>query len=881
MDRPLRRPTGAPKSLAAFCRTVLPILHRAADGKRILADVHRILRTDRWISFDKFRETTKTLAGAYAAAGAKTEVYRAPTAGPVGIGKWVIPEAADVRTVTADILAPVRKRIIDYRRNPWGAALWSTSTPPGGVTGVLAVVDTMEALRKIKPGRLAGRIVLTRMPLAQQIRNWYEHRILAIISDTPVGGAPEATNWAKFGWGGVALETGNARLVGLSLSSVEGDRLRALHQKHGTVTLHINVDIHRYQGTHDVVSGIVPGRNDPQDELWTIAHSAEPGAADNTSGVAVSLEMARILLMLSRTGKIPPPRRSLRFLHGIECYGFFHYLEHVERLQTPLAGVCVDTVGTRPNAGDGKIKWYQTHPATAPFPDLVGETILHASLSLTNPGYRGIVMPFRSTDDTLVNDPQYGFPCPWITTHPFRGYHSSADTLDVLDPKGLALASASMAGYLYYLAQAETPEALELAAWQTEQILPDLAKAKRDGSIERTALLRHRHAASLKHLARWFWGGEKESLLRYFAVCERRVADGSLRKSLRAVPSGAPGADVARHVVRRKIPLAIQHETLWPKFGERFNTIGHPHHVIFWADGRRSIRDIWTLYNSTRRVPVKFPAEFGKLADYCRLMADIGWADLVDPARAATKERLVKDLRALGVKPGMDLIVHSALSKLGPVLGGAETVVDALLEAVGTDGTLFMPSFNHSLANVYNPLTTPTTNGAIPDVFWRRPGVIRSMHPSHAVAAYGPKAREWCAGHLENGIWAAESPIGRLVHNGGWVLLLGVDHNATTAYHIAEISLNCGCLDQFGSVDRVVTPDGSVKAVPGLAWRAGGCPVNPRKMNTTLDEKGLHVRGKVGLADAVLVKAIDVWNERREHLKDVCPTCKVKPDRRR
>ena len=61
----------------------------------------------------------------------------------------------------------------------------------------------------------------------------------------------------------------------------------------------------------------------------------------------------------------------------------------------------------------------------------------------------------------------------------------------------------------------------------------------------------------------------------------------------------------------------------------------------------------------------------------------------------------------------MDLMVHSSLSALGAVRGGAEAVVDALLEAVGRSGTLLMPSFNHRAAEVYNPQATPTTNGAI------------------------------------------------------------------------------------------------------------------------------------------------------------------------
>jgi len=191
-----------------------------------------------------------------------------------------------------------------------------------------------------------------------------------------------------------------------------------------------------------------------------------------------------------------------------------------------------------------------------------------------------------------------------------------------------------------------------------------------------------------------------------------------------------------------------------------------------------------------------------------------------------------------------------------------------------------MPSINHFSAQVFNPLATPTTNGAIPDAMWRRSDAVRSIHPSHAIAAIGPKAEEWCNGHLENGIWAANSPIGRLIQDNGYVLLLGVTNESSTAYHLAEISLNCGCLDQFGSHDRIVAADGTVQTVPGLAWRAGTCPVHPRQLDKTLDRRKLQIHGKVGNADATLVKAADVWKVRREHLKNICPKCRIKPERR-
>src|SRR5204862_533198 len=89
------------------------------------------------------------------------------------------------------------------------------------------------------------------------------------------------------------------------------------------------------------------------------------------------------------------------------------------------------------------------------------------------------------------------------------------------------------------------------------------------------------------------------------------------------------------------------------------------------------------------------------------------------------KSRLVADLQQLGLMPGVDVMVHSSLSRIGHVIGGAGTVTDALLEVIGPAGTLMMPSFNHRSARLFNPLATPTTTGAIPDAMprprWSRP----------------------------------------------------------------------------------------------------------------------------------------------------------------
>lgn len=165
---------------------------------------------------------------------------------------------------------------------------------------------------------------------------------------------------------------------------------------------------------------------------------------------------------------------------------------------------------------------------------------------------------------------------------------------------------------------------------------------------------------------------------------------------------------------------------------------------------------------------------------------------------------LAQDLRRLGITAGDILFVHSSFKSLGPVSGGAIAVIDALEAAIGTDGLLLMPSFNlverENRAATWVHASTPSTVGWITEQFRLLPGVYRSDHYSHSVAARGKGAKEFVADHLSQEgyispwdrkpwgkTYGLHSPMYRAYRGGAKVLMLGVDFSSSTYIHLVEV----------------------------------------------------------------------------------------------
>lgn len=230
---------------------------------------------------------------------------------------------------------------------------------------------------------------------------------------------------------------------------------------------------------------------------------------------------------------------------------------------------------------------------------------------------------------------------------------------------------------------------------------------------------------------------------------------------------------------------------------------------------------------------------------------------------------LARDLLALGVRPGDLLMVHSSLRSIGLVEGGPETVVDALLQALGPQGTLVVPTFTYPTAGdpafVFDPVHTPSQMGAISEAARQRPQAHRSIHLAHSIAAIGPLARTITTSGGASG-WDADSPMRQVFDRNGRYLLLGVPYLNLTAMHLCEVWLELPYRKPRISQGRMRRPNGST--TPLVSIGTPPLPGHPgsdyNRLGQRMEDAGLVRLGPVGNAIARLLNADDFRAAARE-----------------
>lgn len=544
----------------------------------------------------------------------------------------------------------------------------STSTPPGGICA--EVVAHHGPLREadVLPGAFEGKILFVDQPPGTVEAAARKGGAVGVISDCisppwlashpPVRepeDAPDLVMWTIF-----SGRRQERPLFGFNLSARQGRRLRQiLARASEPVVLSAMVDADLVEGSSDFVHATLPGTDLADEEIWILAHLSEPGARDNASGCCLSVELLRTLHTLIAQGKLPPLRRTLRFMHAVEVSGFLPYIHaHRDRLPKVVAGLCLDSVGQDFALCGGQMVLYRSPEQDPSFIDgllevLFGAVAAEPARRFGSNNYATFpwhTEPFWG-NDAFISDGFFDIPTPQLSGWPDRYYHSSQDTPDQMSPDTLGRVGAVTGTYLYLLATAGAREArwfglLASQDWKrrvsqtlTEQVTQAVEQGSETESAPQVvALARHlglqgydavmqatRFAPADQGLA-----SELRSLAQGVLAFAEREGESAARFLAPTVtlPKAAQEPSVAGEdlVARRLRWSAPPMESLSDRGRERLAAWGRPAdsaRVWRWINGYRTARQIW------ERLQYGGAISLAAVVDYLRLMAEEGMVVLL------------------------------------------------------------------------------------------------------------------------------------------------------------------------------------------------------------------------------------------------------------
>lgn len=227
-----------------------------------------------------------------------------------------------------------------------------------------------------------------------------------------------------------------------------------------------------------------------------------------------------------------------------------------------------------------------------------------------------------------------------------------------------------------------------------------------------------------------------------------------------------------------------------------------------------------------------------------------------------TQQDIGRGLLRLGLGDGDTALVHSSLSSFGLVEGGAQVVVEVLLQVLGERGTLIVPTFSHYLQGeetTWDREHTPSRMGVISETIRTWPGALRSNHAAHPLAAIGRHASLICRRPHKTG-FGPDSPFYTLVELDAFILLMGVSYNSCTFFHLLEASVEVP-YRYLEERKATIIIDG-VRDEQGSAWeytRRPGARNDFLPLGRVLEERNVVRQTRVGDSELRLFRVSDAY----------------------
>ena len=215
-------------------------------------------------------------------------------------------------------------------------------------------------------------------------------------------------------------------------------------------------------------------------------------------------------------------------------------------------------------------------------------------------------------------------------------------------------------------------------------------------------------------------------------------------------------------------------------------------------------------------------------------------------------------------------MVHSSVKSIGECENRGDTILDAFTDYM-KDGLLIFPTHTWTTvgvkSNVYDPLTAESCVGVLTNLFCKRPNVLRSLHPTHSVAAIGSDAADFVSGEeLTKSPCSKKGCYGKLYDRKAQILFIGCDLSKNTFIHCIEECHNIPNRLSKEPYDFLIKKDDGLLACPQYRhdFVGGDVSRNYVRAESMLTESGAVAICKIGDADCILcdaVKTADVIGE--------------------
>ncbi len=781
------------------------------DEKWFLEHTLNIYRHERKQTYPEIEKAARYIYDLLIKEGFEAEYLEFPADGKtcyqdkcMAIGWDVSKMSLEIVTKIPGLTNPV---IADYEREPLHAVKHSVATPPDGLDVNIITESQMKAGADVK-----GALVLLDQgtkPSCEPMRMLLDLGAIGWVSDYSENPNtnPEGVYWANGAaeYGVWHINAGDREFISFQINEKDGRTLRQA-ASNGGVKAHIFSDAKRYESKLPAVSALLPGKS-PR-EIWIVAHTCEPLVDDDSNGVVASIGILKALRELSEKGELNL-KYSVRVVFASELYGMSAVCEYYGGNLSERAIGAINMDGFT-SSTDKAIHKELISREASDIPGFAGNIILDKTDENFKRNHSEIKVTKRDHsmgDDTFFGDSSIGMPTVWLLHNHYGYHHNSVQDESIMDVEAARINFAYAAEWVRAMAaltEDELKEILPGAVEKANEVLETEAEKEiRPGSDAKARMefIRNREVCKIKNLALW---GDADEI-------NKEAESVTMPRAIKAAPEkieATPWYDYAENFVFSRAMRGFPHDMpdipkerkimgfggmLYNKFAEVFSKM----------DGVKTLRVAIDEAEWDRGF-IFTEAEIKTWIHRCIMFSEYGYLNM-KAKNPLTKEGLSEALRRLGVKEGDTLVVHSGISGMGYLEGGADAMLGAIHEVIGENGTFMAPSFTNpylifdgsvNKGYFFRPYDTrkdgylrdkTVRTGLLPKAMIKRDDAVRSGHATHEWVAMGKDAEKLVSGHgLLDAPTGKNSPLGKALQKNASVVFLGCHPGSNTFLHYVE-----------------------------------------------------------------------------------------------